>query len=357
MADKETASLKAKLLKKKKPTPIKPEDFLSSGSTLLNLAVSGRTNGCFVKGKYHFIVGDSKSAKTFLSLTCLAEAARNPNFEKYRFIFDDVEGGALMDKEKYFGKKVASRLESPSTNASHMIEEFYYNVDNAIEDGRPFIYILDSMDSLSSENEESKYQEHKKAFYAEKETAGSMGDGKAKKNASGLRRLMPLLRKSGSILIIINQTRDNIGFGFEKKTRSGGKALRFYATTEWWSSLKGEIKKKIRGKDREVGVNVKIDIKKNRITGKEPTIEIPIYHSSGFDDTGSLVNYLIEEGHWTKNKQGFIECPEWECNLRFEDLIAKIEEEELEKELKIAVKGVWDEIQEASEVKRKKRYE
>jgi hypothetical protein len=78
------------------------------------LSCSGNAKGGFAKGKYHFIVGDSASGKTWLSLTCLAEAAMNPEFENYRFIYDNVEDGALMDIERFFGSKVAERIESPA---------------------------------------------------------------------------------------------------------------------------------------------------------------------------------------------------------------------------------------------------
>lgn len=377
--DKETEAIKTALRKKPiKTGPIHSSSFLSSGSTLLNLAISGRLNGCFVKGKYHYIVGDSKSGKSFLSLTCLAEAANNPHFDDYRFIIDDIEGGAVMDIEKFFGKKVVDRIEHSNTvdgepEPSATIQELYYNLDKAFEDGRSFIYIVDSMDGLSSESEETKHQEQKEAFYKGKETSGSYGDGKAKYNSSMLRRAMHKLRKSGSILIIISQTRDNIGFGamFNPKTRSGGKALRFYATTEWWSSVRSEIKtpSKVRGKDREIGNLIRIDVKKNRISGKELTIEVPIYYATGIDDTESCIAYLIEEGHWSagkgdsedagkkgKSKKGLIHVPEWNVSLRMLDLVKHVEDNNLEKELRLTVKSVFDDIQEQCERNRKKRY-
>ena len=131
-----------------KEPPIQSSDWLSTGSALLNLSCSGNAKGGFAKGKYHFIVGDSASGKTWLSLTCLAEAAMNPEFDNYRFIYDNAEDGALMDIQKFFGAKVAERIESPMIDEdglldySSTIEEFYFNVDDAIQEQKPFIYIL-----------------------------------------------------------------------------------------------------------------------------------------------------------------------------------------------------------------------
>ncbi len=331
----------------------------------MNLALTGKPNCGFVRGKYHFIVGDSTSGKTFLSLTCLAEAANNPRYKKHRFIYDDAEGGALMDIERFFGSKVAKRIRPPKKEKdgtpiySRTIEEFYYNVYDNINKGRPFIYILDSMDGLSSKEESDKFQEHKKAYEKGKKAAGTYGDGKAKKNASGIRQLLKPLANSGSILIIINQTRDNIGFGsqFNPKTRSGGHALRFYATWEIWSSVKGQISKTVQEKKRQLGVMCQIRVKKNRVTGRERTVTVPIYHSFGIDDIGSCVNYLIEEKHWHKSKSGKITAEDFDFAGPKEKLIQYIEDEGMEMDLRDLVGEVWEGIEEACAVKRKKRYE
>ena len=359
--NKEIEEVKKMLQEKSSEPPVLPTDLLSTGSTLLNLACSGDRRGGFAKGKYHFLVGDSASGKTWLSLTCLAEASINPEFDNYRFIYDNAEDGALMDMERFFGSGVAERIESPSIDEdglpdySSTIEEFYFNVDDAIQDQRPFIYILDSMDALSSANEQDKFQEEKEAIRKGKTTTGSYGDGKAKKNSANLRKLMPHLRRSGSILIIINQTRDNLGFGFEKKTRSGGHALRFYATLEIWSSNKGKMKRTVRGKEREIGITAKIQVKKNRFTGRLRTVELPLYHSFGIDEVGSCVDFLVAEKHWKKTTK--IDAHDFDVSFSRDKLIAYIQEENLEGDLSEIVGEVWDSVEKECSVNRKFRYE
>ena len=344
-----------------KQKAITVRNAVSTGSTLLNLACTDNPFCGFVKGGYYFLVGDSSSGKTFLSLTCLAEAARSAVFRKYRFIYDNSENGAHMSVEKFFGKRVAKRLEAPAMKDgqpvfSGSIEEFYYHVDDAIKADQPFIYILDSMDSLTSSDEQAKFDEHKDAHRKGKTAAGSYGDGKAKKNSANLRRLITPLERSGSILIIINQTRDNLGFGFEKKTRSGGNSLKFYASLEMWSSVKGRIHKTVRGKKRQIGIDCKIQLKKNRMSGKERTITFPIYHSYGIDDIGGCIDYLIDEGHWSK-KGNTILAKEFKIKGTRDKLIKTIETNGDEKALRTIVGEVWNEIEEACALKRKKRYE
>lgn len=359
--------------KRRKGIPL--ADFVSTGSTLLNLACSDRANGGFAKGKYYYLVGDSTSGKTWLSLTCFAEASINANFANYDFYFDDVEDGALMNIAQYFGQRVADRMKSPGDvrgepGSSTTVESFYYNLDDCIKHakkkGRPFIYVLDSQDSLDSSSAAGKFEEQKEAFQKGKDSAGSYGDGKAKAHSENIRRALIGLRETDSILIIIGQTRDNLGFGFEKKSRSGGKSLRFYATLEMWASVKEKIKKNVKGKPRTIGVVSEVQIKKNRFTGANHTIQIPIYHSVGIDDVGSCVDYLLEEKHWTlakgkreddaDDKARPIEAPEFEFTGSRGALIRHIEENNYEQDLQNLVQGVWEEIKESCAVHRKNKY-
>jgi len=170
------------------------------------------------------------------------------------------------------------------------------------------------------------------------------------------------LLKTGSILIIINQTRDRINaLPFQsKKTRSGGHALEFYACLEMWSSVAGQIKRTIKGKKRQLGVQCKIRIKKNRITGRDRTVIIPIYHSIGIDDLGNCIDYMLDEGDWEKAKEDkkiVIDAKGLGIKGSRNRLIKFIEQQELEKDLRELVGDVWREIEEACTIRRKRRYE
>lgn len=350
--------------------PQSSKEFLSSGSTLLNMAATGTTGGCFAKGKMILFVGDSNSGKTFMCLGCMAEACRNKHFKNYRLIYDNAEDGAMMNMLKYFGQSVVDRLEAPGEDKdgepkfSETIESFYDHLDDACEQAKkedqPFIYVLDSMDALTSTASDEKFQDQKKKRAKGAETTGSYGDGKAKANSENLRRFISPLRKTGSILIIISQTRDNIGFGamFNPKTRGGGRSLKFYATLEIWSSVKGQIKKKVRGKDRQVGIISLVHVKKNRVDGKDRTVTVPIMHSVGVDDIASCVDYLVEEKAWSKSEKGVIDATDLEFKGTRDKLIQYIESEELESTVHILVKETWSDIEKETEgFIRKKRYE
>ncbi len=351
-----------KVLEKKKKKNLKARDFLSSGSTMVNLATTGMMYCCFKKGHYYWFVGDSASGKTWLALSCLAEACINENFDDYRLIYDGPEEGALMDISKYFGDKVLERLEPPAGTKdnpeySEMVDDVFDHIQDAVDQGEPFIYILDSMDAVAAMEDRLKAKELRKARKSGRKVTGSYGMQKAKTNSIRMRDVVTGIKKTGSIVIIISQTRDNAGFGsqFEPKTAAGGRALKFYATLEMWTSIKKKIKKTVKKKPRTIGILTKVRIKKNRLTGKDRSIEVPIYYSVGIDDLGSCVDYLVSEEHWSGNETK-VKAPEFDYSGSKEGLIQKIEEEGNEAELRSLVKQVWGEIESATEIKRKSRY-
>lgn len=362
----EVDSMKKALKKSKdKPKVIDVKSLLGTGSTILNLACSGHIEGGFLKGTYCLLIGDSDSGKTWLSLSCMAEACLREDFDDYHLIFDGPEHGALMDIAHYFGQGLADRLEPPgreedgSPMFSTTVEDFYFFLDDLIKAGKKFIYVLDSMDVLSSEAEGKKFKEDKTAIRKGKDPKGSYGDNKAKINSSRLRRVVGQLPAMGSVLLIVNQTRDAIDAGLfaPKKTRSGGWALEFYSTITLWSTVGGQIKKTVRKKERQVGILSKVKIKRTRVTGRKYTVTIPIYHDHGIDDVGSCVDYLVGEGVW-KNTGGVITVtglgPTFKGDM--DEVVAHIEKADLVPDLQAMVGKTWSEIEKLSTVKRKNRY-
>lgn len=310
---------------------------------------------------------------TYVTLGFLAEASIDPAFAKHRLIYVAVEDGALMDMRKHFGEKMANKIEVFRVST---VEEFYYLVDDLLDEGKPFVLVLDSQDALDSEASKDKFQEQKAAFRKGKQAAGSYGDGKPKIHSSNLRVLHNRVAKTESIVCFISQTRDNIGFGaqFQPKTRSGGHALEFYADAQLWSSIKQKIKVKYKGNTVQQGILCKIQVKRSRYTGREVAVEIPIYWSTGLDDAGSMVNWLIHWGHWRGNETKVKSAPEFGVTAKKgksdddedEDGKGGVSKEELiqtivrtdggEKKLRMIVAEVWRDIEAATAVQRQPRY-
>lgn len=349
--------------------------FLGTGCALLNLAISGLTDGGLLVGGYTFLVGDSSSGKSFTAMTCLAEAAHNEEFDGYEFIYDNAENGVLFDVAKYLGQKTANRLKAPryekgEAKNSTTVEEFYYNLTRLLDKGKPIIYILDSMDALSSDADIEVFETNRKVHETEQgKKAGSYGMSKAKLNSTSMPHIIAKLEETGSILIIICQTRDNVGFGFAEKTRAGGRALKFYAHVEVWTSVVETIKRSVDGKQRPIGIRIQASIKKNRVNGWMGKIEVPIYRSLGIDDLGCCVHWLIEEGHWKKPKKkeadGKVKedkeskayvAHEFKLQGSEDALIQAIQKKGLEEQLYKICQTFWTTLENSCKVERKPRY-
>jgi len=330
-----------------------------TGATMLNLACSDHIEGGWGVGKIVNVIGDSSSGKTMLAFTMFAELVMMKEFKDYHLIYDDVEQALEFDLERLFGKKMAKRIEAPTYDEagvpvhSDLIQDFFAYIQKALDKKEPFVYVLDSFDALSSKQETDKVDKTLKAHLKGDKEAGSYNMDKPKLASQMLRVIKSKIKNTGSLVVIISQTRDNINpMSFEKKTRSGGRALKFYCSHEIWLAMAGQIK----SKNRVIGANVKAKVTKNKITGKRREVSFPVYYDYGVDSISSEIDFLIEEKYW-KGKGNKIVAPEFELECSKGLLIRHIEEEGKEKELRQIVGQVWNEIEESLKLKRKGKYD
>lgn len=354
-----TKELVEKILGRKANKVLDTFDLLPTSSTLLNLACSDNPDGGFSTGRMVNLIGDSSSGKSIVALTLLALCANNPKYKHYRLIYDDVENANSFDLEYLFGETAANRIEAACYDEdnvpvpSQFIEDFHCNIADFLEDRVPFIYILDSFDALDAEQDAKKIEEIRDARRKNKKVAGTYSMAKPKKSSELLRNICTDLKKTESILIIISQTRDNINpISFETKTRSGGNALRFYATHEIWLAKT----KPIKSKKRVVGNEIKAKIKKNKLTGKIREIGMRIYYDYGVDDISANINFLVDEGVW-KKAGSKIKAPDFKLTGMMKTIVAHIERHNMEDDLKDLVAETWTSIEEDLKLDRKPRFE
>jgi RecA/RadA recombinase len=359
---------KKELLKKRPRFELTDKTGLSTGNTMLNLACTDTPYWGLIAGGFYFLWGDSQSGKTFLTMTCFAEAQKSPQFIGHEIHFVNAEGGALMAIEKFFGVKVANRLHWHDNVET--IEDFYRLMhDLLIKQKKKIILVLDSENALDSTAAMKKFAKQQEAAEAGEKAKGSFTDGKAKYHSQNIRWVLSGLRRTSSILWVIGQSRDNVNaFGWaDKKTKSGGKAMDFYANIVMQSTVGKPIKKIIRGKPRVVGSNCIVTVRKNRVTGKigkERSAVIPIYHSYGIDDIGATVDFLIAENYLKeigidKNKRKHYKVPDLEFFVGTRgQIIQLIEEQNAFEIFQDMASKIWAEIEHECElVNRRKRYE
>jgi hypothetical protein len=159
----------------------------------------------------------------------------------------------------------------------------------------------------------------------------------------------------------VQQLKQNFGAGpFAPKFRTtGGEGPFFYSSLQIWLNKKASIKKL----DRKIGSTVNADVRKNKLNGRLRDVEFDIYYDYGIDDIGSMVDFLIKEGHWKKvNREvrahdldivGTRPVNKSEAG----SLIVQIEEQGLVRRLRRIVERVWNEIEESLRLDRKPKYE
>jgi RecA/RadA recombinase len=351
------------------------------GSKMLDIACSDTCKGGAVAGRYISLIGDSSSGKSILVLSMLAEMSRIPTFDNYRFIYDDAEEANSFNMEELFGHKLVSRLEPPKWSEtiddvtgtkikvpinSDTIQDFQLHIFDAIDhpSKKPFIYILDSFDSITSKDEiDTVYSNMEARRKGNKET-GSWGIDKPKLIGQILRMINGKLKSTNSFLVIISQTRDDINpMTRSTKTRSGGRALKFYASHEIWLATKGKLKKTALGHDRIIGVDVVAKITKNKLTGKVREVEFPIMYSYGVDDISACFDFIMSTEHWKKVKNTvtahdlLVPVKEIPIEGTREKIIAQIEQYGLEQQLFQIANKRWDAIEEAVTPKRKSKFD
>ena len=256
--------------------------FISSGCAVMDAALGGG----YVLGRVVNIVGDKSSGKTLLAIEACANFHRVYPKGYIRY----AEAEAAFD-EKYaqaLGMPIAAVDFAQAETAINTIEDFHTDILNVMDKckDRPILYVLDSLDALSDDAE------------AKREiTEASYGGSKPKKLGEMFRRLVQRMETQEVLLIVISQLRDklNVTFG-EKQTRSGGRALDFYATHIVWLAEIEKMKRTVDKIDRVVGVRVRARVKKNKVGLPFRECEYPIVFGYGVDDLTAGVEWLLEVG-------------------------------------------------------------
>jgi len=322
-------------------------NFFTTGSFLFDKALG---NG-FPAGKIVNLIGDKSTGKTLIACETIAQA-KAVYGDKVKWFYDDAEAGFSFNTELIYGFQILSDERKPSST----MEELDYNLDrclNQIEDDELFIYVVDSFDALSSEEEMELVEKRRAAIAKGKDfDEGSYMLKKNKLFNQFFRTQRQRIKDKNCLLIFISQIRDNIGVTFGKKyKRYGGKALDFYSSQVVWLS---EAEKYETKDERAYGIAVKAYVEKNKIGKPFRTCFFDIRFDYGIDNTFSNVNFLynLRDG-FGKLKAGK-KLPEIKWNDQIfnspDDLTFFIEKNGFHKELQNKVDEQWEALDFATSI-------
>jgi recombination protein RecA len=249
-------------------------EFISSGCLTLDLALGGG----WAENRIANIVGDKSSGKTLLAI----EAAANfgLKYPKGKIRYREAEAAFDMAYAASLGMPV-DRVDFDKPIET--VEDMFEDLEKVIAGARqPELYILDSLDSLSDRAELARDMDE-----------GTYGAQKAKNLSQMFRRTVRRLGRAHVTCMIISQVRSKIGVSFGRNTtRSGGRALDFYASQVLYLNSADLEKRSMRGETRAVGINVKARCDKNKISLPFRDAAFQIRFGYGVDSIGSSLDWL-----------------------------------------------------------------
>lgn len=336
-------------------------EFLSSGCTTLNLALSGKgPDGGWARGRVLNIVGDGSSGKTLLALELMfwcwkfirtiVSRIYKP-VKNVHLVYNNVEGVMDFPVEKMYGKKFFKDVEwICSKNVEHMGRDYLKRLKN-LKKGDFLLYIVDSWDALGSEAGEERID---KSIDKDEAISGSYNLEKQKYASNVFFNYIVGKMESNSIdstLCIISQIRTKVGLTFGKKTyRAGGKALDFYTHQVAWIREVDKLRKTKKKQKRVYGIQAEAKVERSKVAKPFRDSRFTILFDYGLDDISSMIEYL-----WGK-KSIYFDDRKFKTREKF---IKYIEENNLEQALALETEEAWNEVERRFEKdvsKRKTRY-
>lgn len=310
----EVESIRETAKKEIKETPV---EFLTSGSTILNLALSGKgRHGGWARGRIINIVGDGSSGKTLLSLEACAYAFYQgghkasdlyPNTERFRIRYNNIENVMDFPLAKMYGSKKAKVqfIDGVEWIRTPTIEEMGADLAGTIaklKNDTGLIYVIDSWDALTSKAGKKRFEDS--AFGRtddddeedDKKKKGTYGSGPEKARYASsefFNNICGAMEGKDITIIIISQVRQKINATmFEKKEyRTGGKALDFYTHQVAWLAEVRHLARTVRGRKLAYGIVSRAKIDRNKTAKPFRMAEFEILFDYGLDDLSSMIDW------------------------------------------------------------------
>lgn len=261
-------------------TPADVKGWISTGSSMLDLAISNRPNGGFPVGRITEITGLEASGKSLLAAHALANTQKQGGMA----VYIDTENAISREFLEAIGLDLQKLLYVPLETVEDIfeaIESIIASVRKSNKD-RLVTIVVDSVMGASTKPEMEK--EYDKDGYATQ---------KAIILSKGMRKLTNMIGREKICLLFTNQLRTRLGVSFgDPWTTSGGKAIPFHSSVRLRLKSIGQIKMKVKGIDQIIGIKTRAQVIKNRMGPPLKSIDYEIYFESGIDDFGGWLHIM-----------------------------------------------------------------
>ena len=269
--------------------PTNVEGWISTGCSMLDVAISNRPYGGLPVGRITEVTGLEQSGKSLLSAHLLAETQKQGGVA----VLIDTETAVSREFLEAIGVDV-SKLLYVSADSVEQIFEFAETIIEKVrttEKDKLVTIVVDSVAAASTKNELSA--DYDKDGYA---------TDKAIIISKAMRKITNMIGRQKISMVFTNQLRQKMGVMFgDPWTTSGGKALAFHASVRLRLKGMGQIKQKVNGNDKVVGMKVRAQVIKNRMGPPLRAADFEIYFDRGIDNYGSWLgvmkeNKLVKQG-------------------------------------------------------------
>src|SRR5687767_2015117 len=252
---------------------------ISTGSLSLDVALGGKG---LPRGRIVEIYGNESSGKTTIALHAVANAQKEGGVAAY------IDAEHALDPT--WAKRIGVDLESLLVSQPTFGEEALRIAEMLVKSNAVDIVVIDSVAALVPKNE------------AENEIGEPSVGQQARLMSQALRILNPVIGKTRTCVIFINQIRQKIGVMYgNPETTTGGLALKFYA------SCRLEVRRgpAVKDGDDVIGTEIKVKVVKNKIAPPFRTAEFEVLHDRGINTFSDLVNIASDCGALEKSGSFF----------------------------------------------------
>jgi recombination protein RecA len=266
--------------------PTNVEGWVSTGASMLDVAISNRPYGGLPVGRITEITGLEQSGKSLVSAHLLAETQKLGGL------------AVLIDTENAVSREFLEAIGVDTTKllyvAAETVEQCFEYTETIIEKVRTSSkdkYVTIVVDSVAAASTEKEMEaDYGKDGYA---------TDKAIIISKAMRKITNLIGRQKITLVFTNQLRQKMNaMPFSDPwTTSGGKAIAFHASVRLRLKSMGTIKAKDgSGNERIVGIKVRCQVVKNRMGPPLRSADFDIFFDRGIDNYGAWLGSMKENG-------------------------------------------------------------